>query len=143
MRGRLRCLRCSVKTVPWQSVPLSARRYGPRLAGCCLPFCTGLYGKGYGHAHTEKESGEDGVGESHHVFVHPGMHQPVGHVFQSGMSLTKSMRNMVSARNTSTAAIRWSVKLFMIDNLFGVLNANIGNYSFRCYCFAGFLAIFA
>ena len=26
---------------------------------------------------------------------------------------------MVSARNTSTAAIRWSVKLFMIDNLFG------------------------
>ena len=39
--------------------------------------------------------------------------------FQSGMSLTKSMRNMVSARNTSTAAIRWSVKLFMIDNLFG------------------------
>ena len=88
-RGRLRCLRCSVKTVPWQSVPLSARRYGPRLAGCCLPFCTGLYGKGYGHAHTEKESGEDGVGESHHVFVHPGMHQPVGHVFQSGNVVDK------------------------------------------------------
>lgn len=82
-------------------------------------FVPVLYGKGYGHAHAEKESREDGVGESHHVFVHPGMHQPVGHVFSPGMSLTKSMRNMVSARNTSTAAIRWSVKLFMIDNLFG------------------------
>ena len=42
-----------------------------------------------------------------------------GTFFSPGMSLTKSMRNMVSARNTSTAAIRWSVKLFMIDNLFG------------------------
>ena len=42
-----------------------------------------------------------------------------GTSFSPGMSLTKSMRNMVSARNTSTAAIRWSVKLFMIDNLFG------------------------
>ena len=42
-----------------------------------------------------------------------------GTIFSQGMSLTKSMRNMVSARNTSTAAIRWSVKLFMIDNLFG------------------------
>lgn len=84
------------------------------------PFVPVLYGKGYGHAHTEKESGEDGVGESHHVFVHPGMHQPVGTFFSPGMSLTKSMKNMVSARNTSTAAIRWGVKLFMIDNLFGV-----------------------
>ena len=44
-----------------------------------------------------------------------------GTFFSPGMSLTKSMRNMVSARNTSTAAIRWSVKLFMIDNLFGGL----------------------
>ena len=42
-----------------------------------------------------------------------------GTFFSPGMSLTKSMRNMVSARNTSTAAIRWGVKLFMIDNLFG------------------------
>ena len=42
-----------------------------------------------------------------------------GTFFSPGMSLTKSMRNMVSARNTSTAAIRWSIKLFMIDNLFG------------------------
>lgn len=44
-----------------------------------------------------------------------------GTFFSPGMSLTKSMRNMVSARNTSTAAIRWGVKLFMIDNLFGGL----------------------
>ena len=43
-----------------------------------------LYGKGYGHSHAEKESREDGVGESHHVFVHLGMHQPVWHVFQPG-----------------------------------------------------------
>lgn len=44
-----------------------------------------------------------------------------GTFFSPGMSLTKSMKNMVSARNTSTAAIRWGVKLFMIDNLFGGL----------------------
>ena len=37
----------------------------------------------------EKESGEDGVGESHHVFVYPGMHQPVGDVFQSGNVVDK------------------------------------------------------
>lgn len=53
------------------------------------PFVPVLYGKGYGHAHTEKESGEDGVGESHHVFVHPSMHQPVGDVFQSGNVVDK------------------------------------------------------
>ena len=52
-------------------------------------FVPVLYGKGYGHAHTEKESGEDGVGESHHVFVHPSMHQPVGDVFQSGNVVDK------------------------------------------------------
>lgn len=44
-----------------------------------------------------------------------------GTFFSPGMSLTKSMRNMVSARNTSTAAIRWGVKLFIIGNLFGGL----------------------
>ena len=62
---------------------------GHDLQGVVSLFVPVLYGKGYGHAHTEKESGEDGVGESHHVFVHPGMHQPVGHVFQSGNVVDK------------------------------------------------------
>ena len=92
---------------------------GHDLQGVVSLFVPVLYGKGYGHAHTEEESGEDGVGESHHVFVHPACISQWGTFFSPGMSLTKSMRNMVSARNTSTAAIRWSVKLFMIDNLFG------------------------
>lgn len=92
---------------------------GHDLQGVVSLFVPVLYGKGYGHAHAEKESREDGVGESHHVFVHPACISQWGTFFSPGMSLTKSMRNMVSARNTSTAAIRWSVKLFMIDNLFG------------------------
>ena len=63
------------------SATVRQKIWGHDLQGVVSLFVPVLYGKGYGHAHTEKESGEDGVGESHHVFVHPGMHQPVGHVF--------------------------------------------------------------